>query len=151
MGIGKKQIWELDIQSIRECKLLCKNPFWKDVLTIWSEFKESNMGDVDGRCYPLWGSFFMKNDNLKARKDDLIQQGISYVNDLLSDNGEKLGYQEFATKYRVNLNFVDFYSLVHSIPRIWLNGKNSKLDRKKGYSTTDTKFMFSKICDKMGI
>ena len=131
VGLNRKTVWELDTQSLNECQSLCKNPFWKDVLAIWSEFKELHTENVDSRCYPIWGSFFMKNVNLIARKEDLIKQGITYINDLLSANGDRLGYQEFITRYKVKLNFVDFYGLVHSIPKKWLNSITSRLEKEK--------------------
>ena len=59
----------------------------------------------------------MKNVNLIARKEDLIKQGITYINDLVSANGDRLGYQEFIIRYKVKPNFVDLYGLVHSIPK----------------------------------
>ena len=42
-----------------------------------------------------------------------------YINDLLTDMGELMGYDNFQETYFLNINFVDFYSLMHSIPRPW--------------------------------
>ena len=89
--IHKNILWELDRISLNKIKVLRKNPFWKDAITICAEFKELNMENVDGRSYPLWGSFVMENNKLKAHKEDLIEHSILHVNDLLSLSGNILG------------------------------------------------------------
>ena len=37
-------------------------------------------------------------------------------------NGGVLGYQDFKEKFKVEINFVDFYSLVHSLKSEWKCG-----------------------------
>ena len=45
--------------------------------------------------------------------------GLFFINDLLTDMGEFMGYDNFQETYNLNMNFVDFYSLMHSNPRPW--------------------------------
>jgi len=41
------------------------------------------------------------------------------VKDLIHANGGVLGYQDFKEKFKVEINFVDFYSLIHSLKPEW--------------------------------
>ena len=45
------------------------------------------------------------------------KQVLVYINDLLTGMGEFMGYENFQEIYNLKINFVDFYSLMHSIPR----------------------------------
>ena len=62
----------------------------------------------------------MTNPNLNSSSTKMILKGIAYVNDILSQSGDCLGYYDFIERYQFKINFVDFYSLTHSIPRHWL-------------------------------
>ena len=70
----------------------------------------------------------MTNPNLNSRSTAMISKGVAYVNDLLSHSGDRLGYHDFMEKYQIKINFVDFYSLTHSIPRHWLKNCKRKLN-----------------------
>ena len=53
---------------------------------------------------------------------------IEIVNDLLSHSGDRLGYHDFMERYQIKINFLDFYSLTHSIPRHLLKNCKTKLN-----------------------
>ena len=59
----------------------------------------------------------MKNTNLDRRSRELMQKGVVYVNDMLTNIGRLLGYYDFMETYHIAINFVDFYGMTHSIPR----------------------------------
>ena len=46
-----------------------------------------------------------------------MHKGIKYVNDLVNDDGGFLSYVEFKKIYNLNMNVMDYYSLLHSIAR----------------------------------
>ena len=46
-------------------------------------------------------------------------RGLRYVIDLFDDKGVILGYQDFKGKYEVEIDFLSFYSLTHSIKYEW--------------------------------
>ena len=127
-GIPKKMVLELDEKSLVDSVENFSNPFWKDVLQIWCVFKKGFSNAIDFRTYPLWGTFYMTNPNLNSRSTEMISKGVAYVNDLLSQSGVCLGYNDFREKYQIKINFVDFYSLTHSIPRQWLENCKTKLN-----------------------
>ena len=63
-----------------------------------------------------------------------MERGLKYVNDLLEDSGNFLGYGACTKKFGIGINFVDFYSLNHSLPRPWrkkVMDINVKLDDRK--------------------
>ena len=89
------------------------------------------MKDIDVRSYPVWDTYFITNSNLLQMKNVLTNKGLVYINDILSDSGNMYGYEQFCQKFQVNLTFIDFYSLTHSIPRSWkgtILKENIKLD-----------------------
>ena len=49
------------------------------------------------------------------KKTEFERKGLVYINDM----GELMGYDNFQDTYNLNINFVDFYSLMISIPRPW--------------------------------
>ena len=100
-------------------QLETENPFWKNIINIWKELKESFQGEIDPLTYPIQVLDFKYNSNLAKEIPMLVNRGIQYISDLLSDTGGLYGYQDFIETYKVNLNLVDFYSLTHQIPRKW--------------------------------
>ena len=84
--------------------------------------------DIDERCYPIWDTSFMVNENLCCRKQEFITKGIVYLNDLYKNTGDLYGYETFIANFDINLNFIDFYSLMHCIQRQWKKVYNTKLE-----------------------
>ena len=70
----------------------------------------------------------MTNPNLSSRSTELISKGIAYVNDILSNSGDRLGYYDFMERYQIIINFVDFCNLTHSIPSHWLKSGKTQLN-----------------------
>ena len=89
------------------------------------------MNDIDVRSYPVWDIYFITNSNFLQMKNVLINKGLVYINDILMDSGNMYGYEQFCQKFQVDLTFIVFYSLTHSIPRSWkriILNENIKLD-----------------------
>ena len=118
-GLNKKYFFELDPISIEAFIPKFDNPFWSELCRYWSEYKMIFIDELDSRSFPIWNSHFLHNANIVQRKVEFVNKGLIYINDLLSQTGDMMGYQEFIDKYRICINFVDFYSLIHSIPREW--------------------------------
>ena len=59
----------------------------------------------------------MKKNNLIIRSSEMVQKGVSYVYAILTNTGQLLGYNEFKETYQIAINFVNFYCMMHSIPR----------------------------------
>jgi len=55
---------------------------------------------------------FKKNPNLLFRKQEFINKGVEYINDLLDEYGLFLTYESFTLKYSIKINFLDYNSLI---------------------------------------
>ena len=114
----KKLIWDIDEMSLNKVIKDTKNPFWRDVFKAWKKlyYEDKNR---DCRKYPIWNSFFVTNPNLLTWKKIFLERNVVYINDLLQNNGGFLSWKAFKDKYNININFLDFYSLLNSIPEGW--------------------------------
>ena len=133
-GLNKRSVWDLDVVSLEKVSQNIQNNFWKEVFKAWTKYKKIYSEEIDVRSYPIWDSYFISNPNLDNRKKEMISKGVIYINDIVDNNGLIYGYEEFCEKFEVNLNFMDFYSLTHSIPREWkiiIGYKSSKLTSEK--------------------
>ena len=116
----KELVWQLDNYSLKcFAKNVC-NPFWKEVFECWRKYS-AELGNSSRGCmnFPLWNSWFMKNKNLCARKSEMIQKGVIYINDLIKEEGKFMEIEEFKEMYNVKVNFLDYNALIHSIPYGW--------------------------------
>ena len=104
--LSKHMFWELDIKSLLfYSEKHFTNTFWKELINIWRQYKFDYLKDIDPRCYPLWGTYFLTNQNLISRKYEFEQKGILYINDILTNTGDLYGYEEFTDFYNVILIF----------------------------------------------
>ena len=109
----------MDSNSLQYFSNKLQNPFWKDVLVEWKTYKTNFEEDIDVRTYPIWDTYFLVHENLVQRKDELQAKNIHFVNDLLNETGSLMDFEEFKRRHNVAMNFMDFYSLIHSIPQPW--------------------------------
>ena len=121
----KINIWCLDVMSLFTLSSNISNAFWKDIFYAWAKYKSNFTDDINIRSYPIWNSNFILNPNLISRKLEFQNKSVNYINDLLDDQGNVLGYEDFKQKSNMEINFIDFYSLTHSIPRLWRNDINN--------------------------
>ena len=117
---NKKEVWLLDVVSLKKLKNCVQNVFWRDVIKSWITYKENFSNEINVRTYPIWNSYFLQNHNILLKKENFEQNGLHYINNILANSGELMGYNDFQNTYRMKINFVDFYSLIHSIPRKWM-------------------------------
>ena len=69
--------------------------------------------------FPIWNLSFCKVEGIVKNRKLLQRKGLTYVQDLFNENGNILGYEDFKTKFGVNINFVHFYALTHSLRQEW--------------------------------
>ena len=129
-GLNRRFVWDLDCLSLKQTSDRMKNHFWKEVFIAWMKYKQIDETNIDVRSYPVWDTYFITNNNLLQIKNILVNRGLIYLNDILTDSGHFLGYEDFCQKFQVNITFIDFYSLTHSIPGNWkrsISMENTKL------------------------
>ena len=150
VGAEKSKVWDLDLSSLMHLSSSMTNPFWKEVLCAWHKYKSCFIHHIDVRTYPIWNTVFMVNQNLISLRPEFQSKGVNYINDLLDESGNLMGYLSFKKKFNIDLNFVDFYSLTHAIPRSWKNAlfENSiKLNANLVYQKVLTDLLaMEKVC-----
>ena len=72
---------------------------------------------MDLRITSVFGTYLFKNANLSMKRKQFEASGLIYLNDLFDAYGNLHGFKIFVHSFGVNINFVDFYSLMHSMPR----------------------------------
>ena len=47
------------------------------------------------------------------------ENGVFFVNDLISENKMLFTYEEFKNHYNIRLNFIEYFSILSAIPHRW--------------------------------
>jgi hypothetical protein len=118
----KKHIWSLYEESF---KLQCKDTEGMEKLYTKKEKR-------DVLSYTLWNKY-LNNKNLLGRKRELIDKGIVYVRDIVSKEGRFMSYNEFCKTFNIEINILDYYSMIHSLPvqrrrEVLSTGRNEKVE-----------------------
>jgi len=145
----RQLIWELDTESLREFGNNISNSFWREVFQSWAKYRTRKIPkhEFEYLHFPIWNSDFMKTAGIIRQKKVLQAHGLNYVRDLFDEGGNKLGYEDFTLKYSTRINFVDFYSMMHSLKQDWRphNVNDASVDNKtSGLIKKITKC--SKVC-----
>ena len=69
-----KLIWELDKHTLDRIQSETANPFWKNIINIWKEFKESFQGEIDPQTYPIQVLDYKNNSNLTKRNSKVSKK-----------------------------------------------------------------------------
>ena len=93
----------------------------------WENYKLTMSDNVDSRTLPMQ---VLVNDN-PINMDNVVKIlqdcGALRINDLIMENTGFYGYTDFKQKYKLHINFLHSYSLIHSIPRQWDLNTSAKL------------------------
>ena len=113
--------WEcnLDVQDANTFP--CKNNFRKDVLKCWSEYNYKN--DLEEEEIPnqvIWYNSHIRIGNRVMYIHKPYEKGIIYLKDICLDN-KIMTYEEMSTIYGDCMQRLEYYSLVHAIPKNWKN------------------------------
>lgn len=114
-------ILEGSTQNVRQLAKQLRNKFWKDVLNNWAiyrDLRDKNNQDEVIQNTVIWASGFIKNENLLARKNYYMANGLKYLKDML--NFDTLNFKSIPVlqqQYNINMTFFDHLCLINSIPR----------------------------------
>ena len=151
-NLRKEEIWSLDLPTLRYIqKRKIKYVFWKDVISSWFKHKEIYIDDIDIRTYPIWNSNFLNNKNLLCHKQEFEEKGLTLINDVLDNTGTLMGFDTFKRTFDLKINFVDYYSVIHSIPRsyrIFLSTNKKKLKGGDTVQVYAKLLIMKKVCRK---
>ena len=113
-------ILSLDAKSIAHIAGKIKNKFWSEVLIAWSKLvKVYKFEEIQKILnFSLKDACYIKNHNLKQLQTHLMYAGCVTIADLYDESMNIISYDSFTTKY-MDINFMDYASLIASLPRAW--------------------------------
>jgi hypothetical protein len=109
--------------------------FYKDLIQFWSELKKNiepeNAQDVCNE-YIWFNSHITINGSSIFYKKWYVK-GVKHVADIIDHNGMFLMDDAMKAKFKIDFNFMEYYSLRHAIPNSWknmllLNGAKYKVE-----------------------
>ena len=118
-NFGYENMWHLQKEGLY---IVSKslNPFWKNVVQAWGEITSiSATAPETVLAQPLWYNKQIKIDNKSIFKKKWIKSGIFFINDLIDHNGNFLNHETFQRNFNITVNPIEFYGVIHSIPRNW--------------------------------
>ena len=77
--LDKKQIWELDSESLLIFGSKVSNNSWKEILEYWAGYKQQAVSETDPRTYAIWGANFNINSNILQYIQELIRGRLIYI------------------------------------------------------------------------
>ena len=98
IGIDRNKVWELDILSLKHLSSTLNNQSWEEVLLGWCSYKSCFVNTIDVRTFPILNTFFTVSQNLILLRPKLQNKGVYYINDLLDQSGNLMGYLSFKKK-----------------------------------------------------
>ena len=118
------------------------NPFWRDIFLNWSTLYGGSTDTVEGiLAQSIWLNNHLKMNNRPMFMKKWIHADVFFVNDLLDGSGEFMSYEVFKNKYNFNVNFLNFHSVLRTIPQTW---KDVILHSEKLINITNERFEFVK-------
>ena len=114
-----------------DCKLLCLSEhlprFYKDIITYWQKIAVScPQNKVEVLNQVIWNNRFLIVDKKSIYFPRWHQTGIIYISDLF--DAEKncfLSFNSLCEKYNAKFNFLQYYSMLSSVPASWKKLLNS--------------------------
>ena len=91
-------------------------PFYQQILGYFLELKTLYESDI-GQEMILFNNKEILVGNRPFFLKDWFVSGIISIQDILSENGKFLSFQEFQHIYKINCNFLNYYQVVSAIPK----------------------------------
>ncbi len=113
-------ILSLDSKSLQRLANSIDNIFWKEVVLTWGNIVEVDRSDEIQKIlnYTIWNSWYIRNPNLKRLGEMLWHVGCQTVADLYDNDLRLLTFEGFTDKF-LQINFMDYASLMASLPEDW--------------------------------
>jgi hypothetical protein len=66
---------------------------------------------------PIWLNLLIKIGGNMCINKICCENGVFFVNDLISENKMLFTYEEFMNHYNIRLNFIEYFSILSAIPQ----------------------------------
>ena len=113
---GGNIIWSYESTSLKVFSKFL-NPFWKNLVDIWSEVKEGD--NIDFLSRTLWHNANLTIGGKVFYFKSWSQVGINYINDLVNDQGEIYPFNDFVDIYDLPNDIMRYNSVKSAIPQDW--------------------------------
>ena len=127
-AFGGNLIWYCNLNPSDNSLKNIKNKFIYEVITAWFHVVYTNH-DQNYHHEILWNNSRVRIANRVLFWKNWYDKGLKCFKDMLSFNGDILNLTQFKHKFNMNINFLDYFSLVDAIPQKWKRAvKTVKLD-----------------------
>ncbi len=127
----------ISCKDILKQKLTRKDTFWGEVLLAWAELnycENVQVSRADNQS--IWYNSHIKVQNKVVFYKSWYNAGIKIISDLKDENGNLLSLEQFGDKFRVHVNFIQYYSIITAIPQEWKGARHCQNTRQE-MSLTD--------------
>ena len=119
---GEEFVFEGNFQS-HDTVSFHVNCFWRDVLIAWSFYKYYNpvkLKEIVSQS--IWNNSFIKIDGQIIFFRRWFDQGVKYITDILTENGNFKLFIDMQSEFNLNGNqFMRYYAIVCAIKSKWKN------------------------------
>ena len=111
--------WQGNLNK-QDCHNLPVGIFLKEIIQAWNSI---DLSVPQSHCEILsptiFNNRFIRVDQNTVYHIPWIVQGVRYIKDLVKNDGHFLTVNEFNVKYNMNVNFLNYASVVSAIPASW--------------------------------
>lgn len=117
----KKEWWLKLNFNTHDANRLIPTSFFRNMWRFWAQLNFVNPASVNDILQQLlWFNSHIKNKDKWLYNEHMFNAGICKVIDLFDlDTGKFYAYDDFVRMYGAIINFIDYYSIVHCIPKKW--------------------------------
>ena len=90
--------------------------FYSELLDFFKELR-SNFDDPTGREFILWNNRDITIDNKSFFRKTWSIKNVNFIQDLLDEHRNFLSFEEFKSKFKLKVNFLEYYQVVSAIPK----------------------------------
>ena len=139
LPIKDKRIWEcnLDPEDVNRMTHGHLDISWS-MLVAWSKFNYDSVIDNTEQMLhsPIWGNSLIRKVNRPIFDREIIDSNIETILQIYDVNNRFLTFQELINQFGVNFEYLYYYGILATIPRLWKHTiKNANFDKPFDYVT----------------
>ena len=115
-------MWLCNLSAKDVVKIYPEEDFWTQVLLAWSELNYSDEFTSKDMVMSqiIWQNSHVRLNDMPIIWKDWYEAGITYVCDIITDQGEFLSIESIQQKYQFTPNWLQWCQLQKILPDIWL-------------------------------
>ena len=108
--------------------------FYSELLDYFSELRDQYRDDCFKGDLIIWNNQDITIEGKSLYWKKCRECGIYFVQDLLKNTGKYLSYEEFKTKYNIEVNFIYYCQILSAIPKnLKFKAMTTKILQKQSY------------------